>query len=227
MKATMLATDLLRAGSAQVVDRRRHGEHDERAVSADESAPGSADGARSDQGRDVPRRTGGRGDGSLDGHVRAGHRRPIPDHARRDGRVRGSLGRTRARSDKQRRPRARNRAADDRRRDDRRRRTAAARAHRTHSHAETRLPRRRHHHRGQLEFDFRRRLRAAARDRCRGRATPACQPLARDRRSCHPFAASVRVHDRARSARSERCWRNWAGKPTTSTSSKSTKRLRW
>ena len=34
MKATMLAHDIIHAGSAEIVRLRRHGEHDQRAVSA-------------------------------------------------------------------------------------------------------------------------------------------------------------------------------------------------
>ena len=38
MKATMLAHDIINAGSAEIVRVRRHGEHDQRALSAGEGA---------------------------------------------------------------------------------------------------------------------------------------------------------------------------------------------
>ncbi len=46
-------------------------------------------------------------------------------------------------------------------------------------------------------------------------------------RPCHPLAPSGRVHGGARRRNRRAARRNWAGKRTTSTCSKSTKRLRW
>ena len=77
MKAAMLAHDLLLAGTNERDDRRRHGKHDQRAVSAAQSARRHAARPRRGQGPHVPRRTGGRvRPRPADGHISP--RKPRP-----------------------------------------------------------------------------------------------------------------------------------------------------
>ncbi len=89
MKTVMLAYDGLHARARRHHRRRRHGEHDERALPAAQDALRRAARPRRGQGPHVPRRPGGRlRQGPPDGHLRRGHGAAVSVHARGAGRVR-------------------------------------------------------------------------------------------------------------------------------------------
>ena len=138
MKAAMVAHDLLRSGSAEVVGRRRHGEHEQRPLSARPGAHRLSHGPRPDARPHVPRRARGRlRQGPPDGDFRRGLRAKLSVHPRGAGRLRPRLARAREPGDQGRRLRLGNRPGDGEVRQDggggRDRRTAAESAARTRS----------------------------------------------------------------------------------------------
>ena len=89
MKAAMLANDLLSAGTQRHHGGRRHGEHDQRALSVAEGAHRLPHGPSAGDRPHVSRRPGGRlRQGPADGQFRRGLRDEIRFHARRAGPLR-------------------------------------------------------------------------------------------------------------------------------------------
>ena len=152
------------------------------------------------------------------------------DHARRSGRLRGRVVPARAaragRGQVQRRDRpGRDRAAQGPAGGGRRRRGAGARRHREAGRAAARVPEGRHGHGGQRFVDQRRRGGAGAGERRRrGSARLEAAGAHRRRRRDTPRRPSGSP-PRPR-GRSSGCWRASAGRRTTSTSGRSTRRSR-
>ena len=97
MKAVMLAHDLLLAGSAQHHRRRRHGEHEQRALSPRPRALRLSHGPPAHSRSHVSRRPGRRlRQRPADGHVRRRLRAKLRLHARGARRIRPHLARPRA-----------------------------------------------------------------------------------------------------------------------------------
>ena len=107
MKATMLAHDMILAGSAAIVLCRRHGVHDQRALPAGQGARRLPRRPRPHPRPHDARRAGGRLRGRpLHGRFRRGHRAGLPVHPRGPGRLRHG--------DADPRPQGRSRAAPSR-----------------------------------------------------------------------------------------------------------------
>ena len=88
LKAVMLAANAIRLGDGEVHRRRRHGEHDQRAVPRARRARRPAPRPRQARRRDGPRRPVGRLQGLPHGQHRRAGRRAVRRHPRGPGRLR-------------------------------------------------------------------------------------------------------------------------------------------
>ncbi len=227
----MLAHDAIVAGSVRDRRSRRHGEHEQRAVSAAEGTRRHAHGPWNSPRPHVPRRARGRlRQGQADGRVRRAVRRRIRLHARGAGRVRVALAVARARGEQDgsfkweiapvtvsgRKGDVRNRS----------RRAAGARPiAEQDSRPEAGVSQGRHGDCRELELDFRRR-RGAGADAPLARRAKTTHAAGGDRGPCHARAGAGTVHDRARSARCASFTPSSAGRRRTSTCTRSTRHSR-